>query len=116
MIQTCRNLADRLKKEDKAEQMISEQDITVLGRKLFTFYSQRWMQQIDAVSITYLNSWGELFSETYGIKDRVGKIITYLLEDPSNLKNNYEIFIPKSQYSKKIHTSLEGIIVNQIER
>ncbi|HJN01934.1 MAG TPA: hypothetical protein QF836_02640 [Nitrospinota bacterium] len=49
--------------------MISEQDITVLGRKLFTFYSQRWMQQIDAVSITYLNSWGELFSETYGIKE-----------------------------------------------
>jgi hypothetical protein len=69
MSQTRRNLADRHKKEDKAEQMISEQDITVLGRKLFTFYSQRWMQQIDAVSITYLNSWGELFSETYGIKE-----------------------------------------------
>lgn len=255
LIQTYRNLADRLKKEDKAKQMISEQDITVLGRKLFTFYSQkpgkvplmkkafdeglwqesitfaadynkqrkvlwsfysgkhnrqvlstlkakdkllkqglnilsiviwaihngmldkktslyfvlpnpspvgladiqklmhttleffpsakissinnkdllthekktrilivlnfdspRWMQEINTVSIIYLNSWGELFCETCGAKEGVEKVIEYLLEDPSNLKKNYEIFIPKSQYSKKTHDSLKSLIVKKIGR
>lgn len=41
LIQTYRNLADKLKKESSTKQLISDQDITVLGRKLFSFYSQK---------------------------------------------------------------------------
>ena len=255
LIQTYRNLADRLKKEDQAKQMISEQDITVLGRKLFTFYSQkpgkvqlmkkafdeglwqesitfaadynkqrkvlwsfysgkhnkqdlsswkakdkllkqglnilsiviwaihngmldkktslyfvlpnpspvgladiqklmettieffpsskissisnkdllshekrtrilivlnfdspRWLQEIKTISIIYLNSWGELFCESYDAKVGVEKILEYILEDPMNLKKNYTIFIPHSQYSKKIHDSLKSLIVKKVGR
>ena len=74
------------------------------------------MQEINTVSIIYLNSWGELFCETCGAKEGVEKVIEYLLEDPSNLKKNYEIFIPKSQYSKKTHDSLKSLIVKKIGR
>lgn len=41
LIQTYRNLADRLKTENKVKQLISDQDMTVLGRKLFSFYSPK---------------------------------------------------------------------------
>ena len=257
LIQTYRNLADRLKTEEKAKQMISDQDITVLGRKLFTFYSQkqgkvqlmkkafdeglwqesitfsadynkqrkvlwgfysgkhskqalstweakekllrhglnivniviwaihnqmldkktslyfvlpnpfpvglsdiqqlmhvtleffpsskissisnkdllatekktrmlialnfdspRWMQAIDMVSIIYLNSWGELFCETYRAKEGVQKVIEYLSEDtsdePTSLRKNIDIFVPHSQHSRKIHDSLRSIIIKKI--
>ncbi len=257
LIQTYRNLADRLNKEDKANQMISDQDITVLGRKLFTFYSQkkgkvqlmkkafdeglwqesvtfsadfnkqrkvlwsfysgkhnkqflstwkakekllrqglnivnivisaihnqmidkktslyfvlpnpspvgladiqklmhttlehfpsskissisnkalldqekkarmlivlnfdspRWMQEINTVSIVYLNSWGELFCETYLGKEGVEKVIEYLLEDPSNepesLRKNFEIFVPHSEFSKKIYEALRSKLIKKI--
>lgn len=41
LIKTYGNLSDRLKTESKAKQMITDQDMTVLGRKLFSFYSQK---------------------------------------------------------------------------
>lgn len=41
LLTTYRNLTDRLKTENKVKQLISKEDITLLGRKLFSFYSQK---------------------------------------------------------------------------
>jgi len=41
MVKTYQSLADRLKAESSGEQIITEKDLTILGRKLFTFYSKK---------------------------------------------------------------------------
>ncbi|MBI5187020.1 MAG: class I adenylate cyclase [Nitrospinae bacterium] len=41
MVKTYQSLADRLKEESSGEQIITEKDLTILGRKLFTFYSKK---------------------------------------------------------------------------
>jgi adenylate cyclase class 1 len=41
MVKTYQSLADRLKKESTGEQIITDKDLTILGRKLFTFYSKK---------------------------------------------------------------------------
>ena len=85
---------------------------------VLNFDSPRWMQEINTVSIVYLNSWGELFCETYLGKEGVEKVIEYLLEDPSNepdsLRNNFEIFVPHSEFSKKIYEALRSKLIKKI--
>jgi adenylate cyclase class 1 len=83
---------------------------------VLNFDSPRWLQEIKTISVIYLNSWGELFCESYDAKVGVEKILEYILEDPMNLKKNYTIFIPHSQYSKKIHDSLKSLIVKKVGR
>lgn len=41
MIKTYQSLADRLKEESTGSQIITETDLTILGRKLFSFYSKK---------------------------------------------------------------------------
>ncbi len=41
LIQTYRSLADRIKKDRKVKRLITDEDMTVLGRKLFSFYAQK---------------------------------------------------------------------------
>jgi adenylate cyclase class 1 len=41
LIQTYRSLSDRIKKDKKVKRLITDEDMTVLGRKLFSFYAQK---------------------------------------------------------------------------
>ncbi len=41
MVKTYQSLADRLKEGPSEKQIITESDLTILGRKLFTFYSKK---------------------------------------------------------------------------
>ncbi len=87
---------------------------------VLNFDSPVWMREIEKVSIIYLTSWGELFCETYSGKEGTAKVTKYLTENfsdnISNLKKFYHIFIPQSNYSKRLSSGFSAEVFKSLRR